>query len=126
MPFWGHSFLSILFNIDDTLIFCDSEQQFEALLQKMNSLHQNLLVNSEFESDGSHPFSNILLNRRVDGSIIRFVHRQSTWSGRYLHFTSSKPIREKRDLEYILGLNSGSLCVKIRQEAVCSTNLMAD
>ena len=96
--------------VDDTLIFCDSKQQFEALLEKMNGVHPNLRVTSEFESDGSLPFLDILISRREDGSIKRSVYRKSTWSGQYLHFTSFTPIREKRALVQTLFSRARKIC----------------
>ena len=96
--------------VDDTLIFCDSEQQFELFIQRMNNVHPNLRVTSEIESDGSIPFLDILISRRDDGSIKRSVYRKSTWSGQYLHFTSFSPMREKRALVKTLFARARKIC----------------
>ncbi|KAF7261856.1 hypothetical protein EG68_00788 [Paragonimus skrjabini miyazakii] len=84
--------------VDDTLIFSQSKQVIDNLVQRLNSCHSNLKVTCEFEANNCLPFLDILICRREDGSIRRVVYRKPTWSGQYQNFNSFTPIQHKRAL----------------------------
>ena len=74
--------------VDDILLIRDEQTEADSLSPKFNSLHSNLRLTSERESDNSISFLDILITRKEDGFIKRFVYRKSTWTGQYLNFYS--------------------------------------
>ena len=55
--------------VDDTLVISHDEAQFRKLLDEINSIHPNLRLIREDESNNSLKFLDITITRREDGSI---------------------------------------------------------
>ena len=96
--------------VDDTLIFCKSEQTLKHFVTKLNSCHPNLKVTHEAEAHNSLPFLDILITRRDNGSFSRAVYRKPTWTGQYLHFSSFTPVKHKRSLVRTLFTRARRIC----------------
>ena len=96
--------------VDDILLICDDQTEADSLLAEFNSLHSNLRLTSEQESDNSISFLDILITRKEDGFIKRSVYRKSTWTGQYLNFYSFCPIRYKRGLVRTLFIRAKKIC----------------
>ena len=84
--------------MDDIFIVGPSIQYLENLYHSLNNMHANICFTMELEKDKEISFLDVLLRRRLDGSISRRVFRKPTWSGQYLHFKSFAPISRKRGL----------------------------
>ena len=65
----------------------------------------------EEEVDGTLAFLDVKLSSKPNGEIIRSVHRKKCWTGQYVHFHSSVPRSQKRNLV-------ANLADRIRQ--ICS------
>ena len=96
--------------VDDTFAICTSEDQANSLLQHLNTVHNNLKFTMEKEQDQSISFLDVCVTRRNDGTIRRSIHRKTTWTGQYLHFTSFTPIQHKRALVASLFHRARQIC----------------
>ena len=96
--------------VDDIFVVTDSPERTETLLQLFNSLHTNIKLSIEHESNGCLPFLDVHMRRRNDGTIQRSVHRKHTWTGQYLHFTSFVPMHYKRGLVKSLYHRAHEIC----------------
>ena len=96
--------------VDDTLVILNDKEEAQKLLDFFNKAHPNLKFTMEMEIDNSLPFLDINLKRRPDGTISRSVHRQSTWSGQYVHFKSFVPIHYKKGLVRTLYETARKIC----------------
>ena len=84
--------------VDDILVVADKREKIQLLLEQFNSVHKNLSLTCEYEKDNQLPFLDILISRRIDGTISRSVYHKPTWSGQYLSFYSFTPNQHKRAL----------------------------
>ena len=99
--------------VDDTFCVVDDSFRIEEFLSAFNSAHQNISFSVELETDGSLPFLDVQLSRRLDGTIKRSVHRKATWNEQYTHFASFVPLRQKRNL---------IRCLTNRAKRICSSD----
>ncbi|CAH8631278.1 unnamed protein product [Schistosoma rodhaini] len=67
--------------IDDTLIVCDENVDKQEMWNFFNNVHPAIKFTSEEEKDNSITFLDVLLSRRRDGSIKRYIFRKNTWTG---------------------------------------------
>ena len=101
--------------VDDILLFTD-EDHFNSFYNLLNSIHPNISVSHEKERDNSLPFLDILMTRRGDGTLQRTIYRKSTWSGRYMQFSSFAPIAYKRGLVKTLFHRARCICTPDKLE----------
>ena len=78
--------------------------------------HLNLSISHEAECNGSLAFLDILMTRRLDGTLQRKIHRKATWSGRYLQFSSFVPVAYKRGLVRTLFHRARNICTEDQLE----------
>ena len=61
------------------------------LLEKLNSVHENISFTSEEEADDSLPFMDVRFTRRENGKLARTVYQKSMRTNRYVQFQSHQP-----------------------------------
>ena len=81
--------------MDDILIVCNNSLNIENILFLFNRCHGFIKFTMERESNDSLPFLDILLIKRIEGSVKWRLYRKSTWNGQYPHYRSSVPIQYK-------------------------------
>ena len=96
--------------VDGILLICNDQTEADSLLAELNSLHSNLRLTSEQESDNSISFLDILIIRKEDGFIKRSVYWKSTWTGQYLNFYSFCPIGYEQGLVQTLFIRAKKIC----------------
>ncbi|CAI2736547.1 unnamed protein product [Schistosoma spindalis] len=96
--------------MDDILIICAKDFDVYGLLDKLNSVQDDIVMTHEAESNGKLAFLDILLSRREDGTIRRSVYRKPTWTGQYLNFHSFCPLQYKRGLVKCLFKRTQRIC----------------
>ena len=70
----------------------------EVLLEHLNRIRPSIQFTLELEKDGSLPFLDTHLRRKVDGTLDVTVYRKPTHTDRYLNFRSHHPIHVRRGL----------------------------
>ena len=103
--------------VDDISVICDTDANIQDILYKFNSCHPSAQFTCEMERNNELPFLAILIRRNNDGSIQRNVYRKPTWTGQYLHYLSSMPLKYKRSLiQYLTN----------RAVRICTLNTISD
>jgi len=80
--------------VDDTFAVFNNEDDCNALLSHLISLHPSLRFTHEKESNHSLPFLDVLVERR-DSEFSTSVCRKSTFTGQYLRWNSFRPHKRK-------------------------------
>ena len=76
--------------VDDTFAVFNNEDDCNAFLSHLNSLHPSLRFTHEKESNHSLPFLDVLVERR-DSEFSTSVCRKPTFTGQYLRWNSFSP-----------------------------------
>ncbi|CAH8498491.1 unnamed protein product [Heterobilharzia americana] len=84
--------------MDITFILLKSETDKNVVLNKFHGVHPAIHFTMEKEKSDSILFLDILLVRRLDGTLKRSVYRKPTSVGQYTHFFSALPFQYKRNL----------------------------
>jgi hypothetical protein len=96
--------------MDDTCVAFRNEKEASKLLSLFNSVHRSLCFTSEFESNGTMSFLDLMIHRRPDGTFAFSIFRKKTWTGVYTSFHSFVPISYKRALVKSLFTRVVRLC----------------
>ena len=96
--------------VDDIFVICDTNANIQDILYTFNSCHPSAQFTCEMERNNELPFLDILIRRNNDGSIQRKVYRKPTWTGQYLHYLSSVPLKYKRNLIQCLANRAMRIC----------------
>ena len=86
--------------VDDTIL-CIPCNELDPVLEVFNNYHPRLQFIHEVELQGKINFLEVSLIRN-DNHLITDWFRKSTFSGRFLHFSSNHPIEQKRAMVYTL------------------------
>ena len=84
--------------VDDTFAIFNNEDNCNAFLSHLNSLHPSLRFTHEKESNHSLPFLDVLVERH-DSKFSTSVYRKPTFTGQYLRWNSFSP--HKRKINFI-------------------------
>ncbi|XP_046384639.1 uncharacterized protein LOC124154910 [Ischnura elegans] len=82
--------------VDDTfVIWPHGPEELQSFLKHINSQHPAIQFTMEMEKDRRIPFLDVMVNKRIDGSLGYEIHRKPTHTDRYLnafshHHTSQK------------------------------------
>ncbi|XP_076658288.1 uncharacterized protein LOC143362208 [Halictus rubicundus] len=76
--------------VDDTfVVWSHGRHTLDDFLHFINSLHPNIQFTMEIENeDKSLPFLDVLVTRKIDGSLGHRVYRKPTHTNRYMHASS--------------------------------------
>lgn len=96
--------------VDDIFAVLQSEEMLSQVVTTFSGAHPNIGFTSETESDGVFHFLDVGLERRLDGSLRRYVYRKPTWTGQYTHFNSFVPVKQKRNLVHCLRDRAIRIC----------------
>ena len=83
--------------VDDTFSVM-KKGDVDRLLNHLNSIHPSIKFTMELEEDGSIPFLDTRVTRKVEGKLDITVYRKPTHTDRYLHFSSHHPTHVKKGL----------------------------
>nr|CAH8828540.1 unnamed protein product [Trichobilharzia regenti] len=98
--------------VDDIVVISDKPYSATSILNRMNEVQNSISLTSVEEEDNCLSFLDILLSRRLDGSIKRSIYRKPTWTGQYLNYHSFCPIRYKRGLVRCLFSRIRRICTE--------------
>nr|CAH8831683.1 unnamed protein product [Trichobilharzia regenti] len=98
--------------VDDIVVISDKPCSATSILNRMNEVQNSISLTSVEEEDNCLSFLDILLSRRLDGSIKRSIYRKPTWTGQYLNYHSFCPIRYKRGLVRCLFSRIRRICTE--------------
>ena len=76
--------------VDDTFAFIKPETEKE-IQQKLNSFHKNIKFTYEFEQNNKISFLDVLVTRKLDGSMETSVCRKPTHTDVYLNWNACAP-----------------------------------
>jgi hypothetical protein len=97
--------------VDDTfVVWPHGKKELYDFLQHLNNIHPNIKFTTEVEQDGSLAFLDVLVSRRLDGSLGHSVHRKQTHAERYLHANSEHHLAQKQAVLMTLVRCSITLC----------------
>ena len=74
--------------VDDTFTMFDSKNTANEFLQYLNSCHNGIKFNIEFEQDNEIPFLDILVKRCPINTFMTFIYRKKTFTGLYTKWDS--------------------------------------
>ncbi|VDL90778.1 unnamed protein product [Schistocephalus solidus] len=94
---------------DDAFVIVKKEL-FDLLHKNLNSAFPGIKFTSETEADGQLPFPDVLVHRKIDGSLHTSVVRKQAFSEIILHFESNHPIFRKRSFVYSLLNRAKTYC----------------
>ncbi len=80
--------------VDDTFVIIEKEQ-LTPFTDHINTLHPAIKFTIEKESDSKLPMLDVLVNRKVSGSLSFSVYRKATHTDHYLQFDSHQPLEHK-------------------------------
>ena len=83
--------------VDDTFSVM-KKGDVDGLLNHLNSIRPSIKFTMELEEDGSIPFLDTRVTRKVEGKLDITVYRKPTHTDRYLHFSSHHPTHVKKGL----------------------------
>ena len=83
--------------VDDTFSVM-KKGDVDGLLNHLNSTRPSIKFTMEVEEDGSIPFLDTRVTRKVEGKLDITVYRKPTHTDRYLHFSSHHPTHVKKGL----------------------------
>ena len=75
-------------DVDDIFILVTNIEDIDKFKEYLNSKHQNINFNSDFECDGKLPFLDNLVDKRKEGKFVTSVYRKPTFTGVYTHYQS--------------------------------------
>jgi len=96
---------------DDTFAIFNNEDDCNAFLSHLNSLHPSLCFTHEKESNHSLPFLDVLVERR-DSEFSTSVYKKPTFTGQYLGWNSFSPHKRKINLIGTLVHRAFMICSK--------------
>jgi hypothetical protein len=96
--------------VDDTFTIFSSHDHIQPFLNVLNRLHPNLHFTHELENFKRLSFLDVTVHRIDSGPPLTSIFRKPTWSGLYLHFLSSVPVKYKRNLVFNLFNRASRLC----------------
>ena len=102
--------------VDDTFALFRSEEDSIGFHAALNNLHKSLKFTSEKEVDNKLAFLDVLVER-TGSRLITAVHRKSTFTGQYMHWSSFAPRQRKLDLIHTLTLRALSICSPSRLDS---------
>ena len=82
----------------------------EDILSTFNNAHDALSFTGEAEQQDCIAFLDVCVERRIDGTLKRSIHRKPTWVGQYTHFSSFVPMQHKRNLVRCLVHRARNIC----------------
>ena len=97
--------------VDDTFAVFNNEDDCNAFLSHLNSVHPFLRFTHEKESNHSLPFLDVLVERR-DSEFSTSVYRKPTFTGQYLRWNSFSPHKRKINLICTLVHRAFMICSK--------------
>ena len=80
--------------VDDTILFIPKDK-INNIVDEFKKYHERLKFTFEIENNNSIPFRNILIIRNNDNTIFTNWYRKNTFSGRFLNYFSTHPIKHK-------------------------------
>ncbi|CAH8444452.1 unnamed protein product [Heterobilharzia americana] len=107
--------------MDDIFIVLKSEIDRNGVLNKFNSVHPAINFTMEGEKNGSFPLLDVLLVRRLDGTLKRSVYRKPASEGQYTYFFSAVPLQYKRNLVKCLAYRATAICSDDAIKEECAT-----
>ncbi|XP_071439841.1 uncharacterized protein [Hetaerina americana] len=82
--------------VDDTfVIWPHGEEKLEEFHRELNNINSAIKFTKELEKDGRLPFLDVLVTRKLDGTLGHSVYRKPTHTDRYLHATSHHHPQQK-------------------------------
>ncbi|XP_071450829.1 uncharacterized protein [Hetaerina americana] len=82
--------------VDDTfVIWPHGEEKLEEFHRELNNINSAIKFTKELEKDGRLPFLDVLVRRKLDGTLGHSVYRKPTHTDRYLHATSHHHPQQK-------------------------------
>ena len=97
--------------VDDTFAVFRNEEECNAFLSHLNSLHPSLRFTHEKESNHALPFLDVLVERR-DSEFATSVYRKPTFTGQYLRWNSFSLHKRKINLIGTLVHRAFMICSK--------------
>jgi hypothetical protein len=83
--------------VDDAFaVWSHGKDDLQDFLQNLNNIHKSIEFTMEVEQDRTLPFLDVLVSRRVDGTLGHTVYRKSTHTDLYLHAKSEHHPAQKR------------------------------
>lgn len=71
--------------VDDTfLIWQHGEEKLTDFVTFLNSFHHSIKFTTELEKEGRHPFLDILLIRKSNGTLVQTIYRKPTHTNLYI------------------------------------------
>ena len=102
--------------VDDTFVLFASNKESALFHERLNSMHNSLKFTSEGETQNKLAFLDVLVERSQNRWITT-VHRKSTFTGQYMHWSSFAPRQRKLDLIHTLTLRALSICSPSRLDS---------
>ncbi|XP_046615634.1 uncharacterized protein LOC124303010 [Neodiprion virginianus] len=102
----------------DDIITCVKKENLQLLLTKFNNFHPRIQFTFELEKDGKISFLDTMVINHND-TIILDWHHKPTWSGRYIHFNSYRPIKHKKSV----AISLFDRCLRISNPQFLKKNL---
>ncbi|MES9973352.1 MAG: reverse transcriptase domain-containing protein [Candidatus Thiodiazotropha sp.] len=96
--------------VDDTFLIIEDTVEPTEILNQFNNAHCSIRFTHEIEDNDSLSFLDVLLTKKVDGSLKRSVYRKKTWAGQYTNFHSFVPLQRKRNLVKTLAYRARNIC----------------
>jgi hypothetical protein len=86
------------------------KDDLQDFLQHLNNIHKSIEFTMEIEQDRTLPFLDVLVSRRVDGTLGHTVYRKSTHTDLYLHAKSEHHPAQKGVVLITLIRRAKTLC----------------
>ena len=96
--------------VDDIFLIIPKHANASAILIGVNQVDDNIKFTLEEEIERELPFLDVLMKWEEDGSIRRSIYRKTSYTGQYLHFQSSVPRAQKRNLVSNLANRIRKIC----------------
>jgi hypothetical protein len=76
--------------------YLDGKDDLQDFLQHLNNIHKSIEFTMKAEQDRTLPFLDVLVSRRLDGTLGHTVYRKLTHTDLYLHAKSEYHLEQKR------------------------------
>ena len=107
--------------VDDSFAHVDHRQDFERLLDILNSLHPALQFTCELENDGRLPYLDVLIEKSKNDGILTSIYRKPTFTGLYITWDSFCATKYKVNLVRNLVQRAHRICSDSKLDEELST-----
>jgi hypothetical protein len=86
------------------------QETLQGFLQHLNGIHRNIKFTKELEQNGTLPFLDVLVKKKMDGTLGHMVYRKTTNIDVYLHVDLEHHLEQKRAVLSTLTHRAQSIC----------------